>query len=161
MMKKIHDNLFIGNKLDCFYDDRKNWVVIHACKTPCHQKAIGYKGNLNRKHSNYLFLKEEKHLYLNMVDMNKMLSHKYTEPIINITLDFIESRINSNKVLIHCNLGRSRAPSLAMLFLAKRQNVIPNKNYQDAKKQFIELYPKYLPGLGIESYLTKYWEKLN
>lgn len=159
-MIKILDNLFIGNEYDCFYDGREDWVVIHACKSPCHQRAVGYRGNLNKNHPNYLILEEEKHLYLNMVDMNTMLSHEYTEPIVKATLNFIERNIKSKNVLIHCNLGRSRSPALAMLFLAKRKNILCSDNYREAKREFIKLFPNYVPGMGIDRYLENYWNDL-
>lgn len=160
MMIKIHDNLFVGNEYDCFYDNREDWVVIHACKSPCHQKAVGYIGNLNKNHPNYLILEKEKHLYLNMVDMNTMLSHEYTKPIVETSLNFIERNINSNNVLIHCNLGRSRSPALAMLFLAKRKNILSNSSYMEAKGEFMKLFTDYVPGPGIEKYLETYWNDL-
>ena len=159
-MIKILDNLFIGNEYDCFYDGREDWVVIHACKSPCHQRAVGYGGNLNKNHPNYLILEEEKHLYLNMVDMNTMLSHEYTEPIVKATLNFIERNIKSKNVLIHCNLGRSRSPAVAMLFLAKRKNILPNDSYKEAKREFIKLFPNYVPGMGIDRYLENHWNDL-
>lgn len=159
-MIKIHDKLFVGNDSDCFYDNKENWVVVHACKHPCHQRAVGYRGNLNKNHPNYLILEEEKHLYLNMVDMNMTLSHEFTEPIIKTALNFIERNVNSKEVLIHCNLGRSRSPALALLFLSKRKKILSNDNYQEAKKQFVKLFPNYTPGIGIDSYLSKYWNEL-
>ena len=94
-MIKIHDNLFIGNDSDCFYDNKEDWVVVHAYKHPCHQRVARYQGNLNKNHPNYLIFETEKHLYLNMVDMNTMLSHEYTEPIVKAALSFIERNINS------------------------------------------------------------------
>ncbi len=159
-MIKIHDNLFVGNESDCFYDGREDWVVIHACKSPCHQRAVGYRGNLNKNHPNYLILERENHLFLNMVDMNMMLSHEYTKPIVETTLDFIERNINSKNILIHCNLGRSRSPALVMLFLTKRKDVLPNTSYEKAKKEFMKLFTNYIPGTGIERYLENYWDQL-
>jgi len=159
-MIKIHDNLYIGNDSDCFYDDREDWVVVHACKHPCHQRAVGYRRNLNKNNPNYLIFETEKHLYLNMVDMDMTLSHEFTKPIITTTLDFIERNITSKKVLIHCNLGRSRSPALALLFLSKRKNVISNDKYQEAKREFMKLFPNYTPSLGVESYLVRYWQEL-
>ena len=159
-MIKLHENLFVGDGNDCFYEDKPDWVVVHACKHPCHQRAVGYSGNLNRLHPNYLILSKENHLYLNMVDMSMPLSHEFTLPIISTTLDFIEKNIGSKKVLIHCNLGRSRSPALALLFLAKRKNVISNKGYQNAKEDFVKIFPSYQPGKGIESYLIDYWDEL-
>jgi predicted protein tyrosine phosphatase len=96
-------------------------------------------------------------LYLNIVDMDRKLSHEYTEPIVSATLDFIDDHIGSRQILIHCNEGRSRSPSLAMLYLAKRAGVITDASYSDAKSAFQELYPIYAPGRGIEAYLDDRW----
>jgi len=159
-MIEISENLFIGSDSDCFIDNKDDWAVIHACKSPCHQKAVGYKGNLNKGHRNYLILEKENHLYLNMVDMEKPLSHVFTKPIMNVALDFIDKNICAKKVLIHCNAGLSRSPSLALLFLAKRKNKINNENYQSAKGEFIKLFPAYQPGNGIDIYLDRYWNDL-
>ena len=95
-----------------------------------------------------------------MVDMNRTLSHKFTEPIITTALDFIEKNIGEKNILIHCNLGRSRSPALALLFLAKRNSILNNASYQEAKKDFMNIFPYYQPGIGIDSYLNLYWSKL-
>ena len=104
-MIEVDDNLFVGDVNDCFYENKEEWVVVHACKYPCHKVAVNYRGNLHRSHPNYLFLEKGNHLFLNMVDMDKPLSHEYTEPIITATLNFIAKHIDSKKVLIHCNIG--------------------------------------------------------
>lgn len=156
-MLNIYKNLFIGNESDCFYGDRSGWVVVHACKHPCHQKALRYRGNLNESHPNYLVFEKGSHLFLNMVDMIQPLLHRFSKPIISSALNFIDKNIKSNNVLIHCNLGKSRSPALALLFLAKRKNVISNISYKQAKDEFIKLFPQYQPGQGIEIYLIKYW----
>ena len=159
-MIKVYENLFVGNESSCFWDTRAEWAVIHACKHPCHQRAVGYRGSLNRNHPNYLILERDNHLFLNMVDMDQQLSHEFTEPIISAALKFIEENIQSKKVLIHCNLGQSRSPALALLFLAKRENVLSNENYQEAKEDFIRICPQYCPGRGIEIYLLNHWSQL-
>ena len=92
--------------------------------------------------------------------MVKPLSHFYTKPIIIKALNFIESSIKENNVLIHCNQGCSRAPSLALLYLAKRKGVIDNDSYQRAKDDFKKLGAFYTPGNGINIYLTKCWNDL-
>ena len=92
--------------------------------------------------------------------MVKPLSHFYTKPIIIKALNFIESSIKENNVLIHCNQGCSRAPSLALLYLAKRKGVIDNDSYQRAKDDFKKLGAFYTPGNGINIYLTKRWNDL-
>ena len=64
------------------------------------------------------------------------------------------------KLLIHCNQGESRAPSLAMLFLAKGVFSIPDTSYEVARLEFEKLYPRYNPGKGIETYFSKNWSQL-
>lgn len=161
-MKKIYKrlNLFVGDEKDCFYEEKADWAVVHACKHPCHQRGVGYRGNLSQSHPNYLLKKEKNHLYLNMVDMKKELLPKYMDPIVNEFIDFVESNISSRNILIHCNEGKSRAPSLALLYLAKIEEKINNSTYKEAKKDFYNLYPQYNPGRGIKKYLKNNWDKL-
>lgn len=159
-MNEVDKKLFVGDDGDCFYDERDGWAVIHACKHPCHQRAVGYTDNLNRNHPNYLILENKSHLFLNMVDMNMPLSHEFTGPIVGSALDFMDKYIEGRSILIHCNLAQSRSPSLVLLYLAKRKKIISNESYQDAKEDFIKLYLQYNPGAGIETYLTNHWEGL-
>ena len=63
-------------------------------------------------------------------------------------------------LLIHCNLGESRAPSLALLFMAKGMHVISDRSYEEARKKFQINYPGYMPGLGIFRYFTENWNEL-
>jgi len=41
--------------------------------------------------------------------------------------------------------------------LAKRKNVISNNTYQEAKEEFIKIFPKYSPG-GIGDYIEDNWD---
>jgi hypothetical protein len=124
-MIEVYPNLYVGTDSDCFFDSLDDWVVVHACKFPCHQKAVGYHGNLH--HS---------------------------------ALSFIDRYLPTRKVLIHCNKGKSRAPSLALLYLAKRLQVINSESYATAAKDFRTKFSGYQPGLGIQIYLTEHWTKI-
>lgn len=157
-MKEVSENLFVGDEADCRASGEK--AVVHACKTPCHQDAVGYTGSLPQNHDEYLTSSQNSDLYLNIVDMDS-LAKDYTEPILNEALDFIEEKIGSTKVLIHCNQARSRSPGIALLFLAKRRGEITDSSYREAKKEFQELYPNYRPGKGIDSYLRNYWQEID
>lgn len=156
-MKEISENLLVGDEADCRASEEI--AVVHACKTPCHQNAVGYSGSLPQDHDEYLTSSQDSDLYLNIVDMDH-LAKEYTQPILNEALDFIEKKINSNQVLVHCNQGRSRSPGIALLFLAKRRGAITDSSYREAKKEFQELYGNYRPGRGIDSYLRNHWEEL-
>ena len=62
--------------------------------------------------------------------------------------------------MIHCNQGLSRAPSLTLLFMAKRLDELDARSYQSARSEFEELYPQYLPGRGLELFLTENWDQI-
>jgi len=139
-MFKIHPNLLIGAQRDCFYEQRGDWAVVHACKSPCHQKVLGYRGSLSRNHPNYLVYENGNHLFLNMIDPSEPL---FMPPLFSASLDFIDKHISKCSVLIHCNLGLSRSPSIALLFLAKRVKVINGESYWKAAQDFVKLFANY------------------
>lgn len=136
------------------YTKCNDWAIVHACKSPCHQRALRYKGSLPKTHPHYLTYEIENHLFLNMIDPPTPL---FKPQLFTASLDFIEKHISERKVLIHCNLGLSRAPSIALLYLAKRTDAITNASYKEAIQEFIKLFPRYSPSRGIAIYLLKNW----
>ena len=156
-MKKISENLYIGDDFDCSTHS-SDFAVIHACKT-CHQKGVGYRGNLPSLHPNYLVYENHNNLFLNIVDMDIELLSKYTDPLMKSALNFIRNHITVEKVLVHCNQGRSRSPSICLVYLAQN-GIISNKSYIDAKAEFIKIYPFYSPSNGIELYLRRNWDSV-
>jgi hypothetical protein len=155
-MNLVYERLFIGTEDDCHYGSNE-WAVVHACKSPCHQREVGYRGSLPNTHSNYLVLEKENDLYLNMIDPPWPL---FMPKLFIDFLKFSEKHWQLNqKLLIHCNLGESRAPSLALLFMAKYLRKIDNISYGNAKSEFMNYYPSYTPGLGIQMYLNQHWDE--
>lgn len=156
-MFEIHDRLFIGDETHCSPDD-EGWATVHACKHPCHQRAVGYTGSLRKNHPNYLILEAKQDLYLNMIDPPVPL---FPDELFHAGLKFIEHHWNDGKnILVHCNQGQSRAPSLALLFLALNLGEIPDNSYAAARTQFDTMYPGYQPGKGIQTKLTNDWARL-
>ncbi|MGB7001733.1 MAG: dual specificity protein phosphatase [Halobacteriota archaeon] len=156
-MNGISENLFIGNDTDCSTVG-SDFAIIHACKT-CHQKGVGYRGNLSSSHPNYLIYENDNNLFLNIVDMDQELLSKFTHPIMKSALNFIRNHIKTEKILVHCNQGQSRSPSIGLVYLAQNGNISSN-SYINAKEEFVEIYPAYLPGKGLELYLHKNWESV-
>ena len=155
-MYEIFEGLFIGNDIDCnIYSKNNDFAIIHACKT-CHQRVLRYNKSLSQLDPNYLIYEMDNHLFLNLVDMPQELLPKYKNPIMIKSMSFIDDYISNKNILIHCNQGQSRSPSLALIYLA-RQNVISNVSYQSALKDFIKLYPIYNAGTGIALYLNHNW----
>lgn len=145
--------------MDCSFTYTAGWAIIHACKNPCHAKAVGYKGSLPPTHPHYLVMENGQHLFLNMVDMEKELSPIYTNPIMRSAMAFIEKHITEQKILIHCNQGMSRSPSIALLYLANK-GYIANDSYSSAVADFQKLYPIFNPGRGIALYMNNNWTEI-
>ena len=156
-MKEIIENLYVGTDFDCSAVG-SDFAVIHACKT-CHKKGVGYSGNLSPTHPSYLVYENHNNLFLNIVDMDRELLSKYTHPIMKSALNFIRDHIKTEKILVHCNQGQSRSPSIGLVYLAQNGNISSN-SYINAKEEFVKIYPEYLPGKGLELYLHKNWESV-
>jgi hypothetical protein len=157
-MEEVAENLFVGAENACRSVTKdEDWSVVHACKHPCHNNQCG---NPSQGHPNYLVYEDGSDIYLNMVDMDRKQDHQFMQPMISATLAFVENRVNSQQVLIHCNQGRSRSPTLAMMYLAKRADQISDESYSQASTEFQDLYPQFNPGQGIHLYLQDYWNQI-
>ena len=154
-MTEIYKNLFIGNDKDCMAHD---FATVHACKT-CHKKSLGYTNALPQTHPKYLVNENGTHIYLNMVDMLKEFSAEFTNPMFKHAIDFIHHHIKDRKILIHCNQGVSRAPSVGLVYLASIGE-LPNQSFDAAAMPFMKLYSDYIPGNGILLYLRRNWDYL-
>lgn len=159
---RLTSALWIGALDSCPSCSAKNGktapAVVHACKDPCHRRAAGYpKGHLAPDHPHYLFLEREKNLYLNLVDSPLPL---FRVESFDAFFRFMDREIAGGPVLIHCNRGESRAPSLAMVYMALRLALIPSDSHAAAADAFRRLYPAYCPGKGIEIFLKENWRML-
>jgi len=75
-------------------------------------------------------------------------------------LDFIDKWYRTKEILINCDLGQSRSPSVALLYLAKRLQVIPGDSFANARAAFQGIYPGYMPS-GIADYVSAHWREIN
>ena len=170
-MIEVHDRIFIAGDYACpgcgpasgfepggrelLAQHGAEWAVVHACKSPCHQRAVGYKGNLDSSHPNYLVLQSGNNLYLNMIDPPVPL---FKPALFTEAMWFAKQHWDAGRaVLFHCNQGLSRAPSLALLYLAKVRRVLSGDTYEAARSDFERLYEFYEPGKGIANYLKENW----
>jgi len=113
-MVEVHTRLNVGNGESCRAGS-PGFAVVHAFKSPCHQNSVGYRGSLPSHHPNYLWLQRPQDLYLNLIDPPVPL---FKIESFSCFLTFATTHYgNGATVLIHCNQGESRAPSLALLFL--------------------------------------------
>jgi hypothetical protein len=156
-MVKVHDRLYVGDEATCRLGSAQ-LAVVHACKSPCHQRAVGYKGSLPPQHPCYLVLRRPYDLYLNIVDPRVPLFR--IETFAQFLLFASEHYDRGSSLLIHCNEGESRAPTLALVFLAKHLRLIPSDSFSAAQAAFVPLYAGYRPGAGIQQFLATNWARV-
>lgn len=175
-MKEIFPNLYCGSEQD-FYRSLlctdgpvksemellmcmpEGWAVVHACKEPFHRMALQYTGRgCPKEHPEYLWSERMgNRLALNIVDAPK--PEFFDKSMIDKALDFIDEKLKAGmKVLVHCNLGESRSPSLCLLYLIK-QGIIKGNTFSDCEIEFMNLYPEYKPGLGIYGFMKDHWRE--
>ena len=136
-MKEIIKNLYIGNADDYeqYVKGKDNCSIVHACKEPYYRKALGYSGrSVLSNHPEYLIAVRVNRLILNLIDPPNL--NFIPKEIIDKALTFIDENLKRNrKVLVHCNQGESRSPSIGMLYMAIK-NEISNSSLEDAEKNF-------------------------
>jgi hypothetical protein len=157
-MIEITKNLFIGNQID--YDSNpgafSGWQVIHACKEPYHRQALGYTGRgAPKEHPEYLIAERGNRLILNLVDA---ADYQYIpKEIIDKAVEYIGKALKENtKVLVHCNQGESRSPTIGLLYLANT-GLVPIDSYESALPIFMGIYPQYNPAKGITDFARIHW----
>ena len=158
MITQVTDRLSFGNESACTNIADGSLAVVHACKEPCHRSSVGYSTRtIPSSHPNYLVFERGHHLYLNLIDPPQPL---FMMPSFEAFLRFVDREIADRPVRIHCNQGESRAPSLTLLYMAKRLNLLPSDSYESAATAFRQKHP-YNPGRGIQTWLTTNWSKVN
>lgn len=160
-MIEVYSNLFVGDQRDYEYNvsHKSGWAIVHACKEPYHREALGYIGRgAPKDHPEYLVARRRNRLMLNIVDAdNPMFFHK---AMIDQALNFIdEMHENNQNILVHCNQGESRAPSIALLYMASRLDALPTDSLESAEEKFRHMYPNYHPKFGIRGHLCQYWSQ--
>ncbi len=158
-MVEIHPNIHVGDEEDYYSIANKSdgWAVVHACKDPFHRKALGYTGRAaSKEHPEYLVARRGDRLMLNIIDVSNPAF--FATKMIYAAMDFIDEALSKGrKVLIHCNQGESRGPSLALLYMAARLDVLTKDSYELAEQSFREMYPRFKPGRGIREHLKQNW----
>lgn len=155
-MKEITPGLFVGDDSECFDEERSDWAVVHACKEPCHSRAISVQDEAATGEQSALVIERGSHLYLNMLDPERP---RISPLLFQTAVQFLRTHVPERKVLIHCNAGDSRAPSIALVYLAG-EGKIASDSYDSAEEEFLELYPDFSPGSGVFAYFQNAWSDL-
>jgi len=163
-MVRISDTkLYVGAITDQHIGaGNSDWAVVHATQS-VHYPLMGWDRKLNkppRNHAHYIIYAQDDRLSLNWVDG---AAHLYewsgTETFIRV-LDFMDKWYPTKNILVHCDQGQSRAPTVALLYLAKRLKNIPADSFEEARRAFITQYPHYAPS-GIANYVAANWRTIH
>ena len=157
-MREIIDGLHVGDQADFEDIERKGhlpcWYVVHACKEPHHRNLLGYKGKgAPKEDPEYLVARRGKRLYLNMVDLPK--AEHFEDILFVAAMLHIEAGLAKKApVLIHCNKGESRAPTLALIYLLASEGSgifmrLFRDDFDNGIDYFKVAYPEYKPGKGM------------
>lgn len=159
-MIEVYPGLYIGNRID--YETtvakQEGWAVVHAARS-YHRQAVGYRWlSVAKGHPDYLVAHRENRLALCLIDYPFIVP--LPKKMIEQALDFMDCmRSEGRKVMIHCIHGRSRSPSIMMLYMATRLGVLPTDSLEAAEKEFRKVYPLYRPNPAIRAHLKRYWRE--
>jgi len=158
-MIEVYPKLFVGDQIDYELNVimQRGWAVVHACKEPYHRQALGYRGRRPPEgHHESLVARRGRRLILNMVDAKD--PELFSKEMIDVALGFIDEALYKGlKVLVHCDRGESRSPSIALLYMAARLDELPIESLEAAEEKFRTIYPYYNPQPGIHEHLRQNW----
>lgn len=156
-MEEILPRLWVGD--DAGYEkvkDRSNWRFVRCCKygPGGHQQTLGYDTLGAPKDDNYLTVRKGHLLALNLLDLD---DPNFIDPgMIDAALEAIKTwRAKGDTVLVSCNHGHSRSPSIVLMYL-RSIGEMPY-SFVVAERMFRVIYPPYDPAQGIRQYVRMHW----
>ncbi len=166
-MKRVASRLYVGSQADLEALDAQgtsDWPVLLAAKEPYHREFAGYTTRAAPDGPTRLWVFKDRRLALNLIDGP---DPKYvTKAMIDVAISYLDDWLgepggkdrpklgDTENLLIACNQGGSRAPTLAMLYLAP---TLP-ANFEDAYAKFREdAYPELDAANGIREFARIHW----
>lgn len=174
-MVEVYPDLFVGNQEDyevmnSFHNCKefeKEFSFVGAAKYPWHKEHAkmdgsdceGYEGKaMPKDQKEYLYAEREHALYCNLIDVKDPAY--IPDEIILKCLDFIQKEMqNDRKVLICCNQGESRSPSIALMYMIEDGFFDDCKSIYDIFIRFKSIYQNYKPANGMEQKVIEFWRK--
>jgi hypothetical protein len=160
-MVEVHDNIFVGSDLDFTkIAHRDGWSCLRCCKfgQSGHKELLGYSTQAAPEGPNkFVVVRGDRLMALNLLDLDD--PNYVNKDMIKIGLAFIKYRLEQgDKVLVACNKGHSRGPSVALMFLRSIGDM--PRGFIQAEKVFRTLYPEYSPKSGIRQFSRDVWDEI-
>jgi hypothetical protein len=151
--------LFVGDDKDDPEAVKRGFAILCCCKDgPVGHRSILHYHTLGApKDANYYHVTRGKRMALNLLDLDD--PHFIPEEAVFPGLNFINKHLKAgDKVLVHCNAGHSRGPTMGLMFL--RTIAEMPSSFGTSEKIFRSLYPKYDPGTGMRTFARAHWTQL-
>lgn len=134
---------------------------MHCCKHPFHVEFAGYKGkkSLPADHPDYALKRVGNRMALNLVDMDRFDPSylDFNRKMLEKAFEFLDEHYNNgDKILIHCNQGESRGPTIGLLYVS-RMGEYNYSNFHDSVESFKIKYPRYSPKANIYKTVESLW----
>lgn len=159
-MENIIPRLYVGGDTDYMkVKDKHNWSVLRCCKEGDggHRDTLGYTGQAAPKGASYLSVDQRGRRALNFIDPHD--PNFIPMEMIVRGLEFIDKRLASgDNVLVACNAGHSRGPTMAMLYLRSIGELAGN--FIQSERIYRTLYHEYDPGIGMRTFARAHWDEL-
>lgn len=158
-MIEVHPGLFVGPQAE--YESRirheSGWTVVQAMREPYHRGAVGYTTPMPPEgHPEYWIARRDHRLCLNLIDAPNPAD--IPAEAMDGAVAFIREHLSAKgRVFLHCQMGMSRSPGIAMLYLGTQTDRLPSASFDAALSKFSELYPPFSPRPGILGFLRSRW----
>lgn len=153
--------IFVGNDFDYEkIENRKDFRSCRMCKygPGGHQQTLGYHTLAAPQGKNYLSVKTDNRIAINIIDMED--PNFIPWDCILAALKYAKKEMdNGNNVLIACNSGHSRGPTTGLMFL-RAIGQMPH-NFVGSERIYRTLYRNYDPGMGMRQVARSHWADLD
>lgn len=138
----------------------KDYATLLCAKNPYHKEIVGYEGNLSRIHPNYLVVENpEQHIMaLNMIDAPE--KQYFSDEMVLAGIDFIGQQLNERNVLVVCNKGVSRSPTMCLMYLMAHGDFEKDQTHVQVFDSFRLNAVNWEPNTGILQYCIEFWDKI-
>ena len=158
-MQEIIKGLYVGSDDDVPEAEKRGYAILAACKDGPygHRVMCGYTSLGAPKDKNYLFCRKGDEMALNLLDLED--PQMIPDAVLMAGISFIDEMMKAGKkILVHCNAGHSRGPTMAMLYLRTVGEL--DQPFNRARHIFHTLYPKLSQGHGMEVRARELWNSL-
>jgi hypothetical protein len=158
-MHRIADRLYLAKCSECRVRPGPGRTLIYACGRPC-ESVRGPAQDLAACPAEEFAADPAAGAHVHLLGLqNSEIPHYRREDLLR-GLDLIGAGLDAGEVHLLSERCESRAPSLALLWLALRARTLSRSSFAAARSDFMRLFPAYVPWPSWTIFLHQEWEQL-